>query len=269
MIFCNEATISRRTSMQHRNITISSAIFWILGVSIVAGCAPKRTLIHSDPCTTEMKNHRTVVPVARTTRAGWMERHDLILNRIKKNQVDLLFIGNSITQRWELQGKKAWETYFAPLHAVNAGIDGDCTQHLIWRLDNGLMEGISPKLIILLIGSNHVNDYTAGEIVDGIKAITCRIRNKLPKTKVLILGVLPRGTASPAGAYRLAKASESASKIADNQKIYYLDVSEKFFDTNGDVSSELMTADRVHLSEAGYNLLAETLKPTIARLMNK
>ena len=224
---------------------------------------------YNDPCATEMKNHRAVVPVARTTRAGWMERHHLIINRIKANQVDLLFIGNSITQRWEKQGKKAWETHFAPLHAINAGIDGDCTQHVIWRLDNGMTEGISPKLVILLIGSNHVNDYTADEIVDGIKAIACKIRNKLPDTKLLVLGVLPRGTASPAAAYRLAKASESASKIADNQKIYYLDVAERFFDANGNVSGELMTTDRVHLSEAGYYVLAEALKPTITSLMNQ
>lgn len=252
----------------NRNITRTYVLYWFTCV-FLAGCASKRSSAeYNNPCTMEIKSHRTAEPVARTTRAGWMERHNLILDRIKKNQVDLLFIGNSITQRWELQGKKAWEEYFAPLHAVNAGIDGDCTQHVIWRLDNGLLEGISPKLVILLIGSNHVNEYTTVEIVDGIKAIACRIRNKLPETKLLIIGVLPRGTASPAGAYRLAKASESASKLADNHKIYYLDVSENFFDTNGYVSDELMTADRVHLSEAGYNLLAGKLKPTITRLMN-
>jgi lysophospholipase L1-like esterase len=136
-------------------------------------------------------------------------------------------------------------------------------------LDNGLLDGINPKLVVLLIGSNHVNNYEAEEIIDGIQTIACSIRTKLPETKLLLVGVLPRGTASPAGAYRLAKASEGASKIADNRTIHYLDVAERFFDKNGNVSLELMTEDRVHLSEAGYFTLADALRPTIVGLMSK
>lgn len=245
-------------------------LFWAgATLTCAAGCVAARySQAVETVCGNQTQHHAAVIPVTRTHKV-WMDRHHQLLDRIRQGNADLLFIGNSITQRWESSGRQVWERYYAHRNAVNLGVDGDGTQHVLWRLDHGEIDGLSPKLVVLLIGSNHVNGYLPSEIADGIKAICCRLRNKLPKARILLLGILPRGDASAAAAYRLNKASELASAIADNRKIFFLNVSEKFLSADGSVSTEMTTIDRVHLSPAGYALLAAELEPTIARLMGE
>ncbi|HEX3726224.1 MAG TPA: GDSL-type esterase/lipase family protein, partial [Pirellulales bacterium] len=130
----------------------------------------------------------TVVPVPRD--GGWMQRHESFNDRVKQGHVDLIFIGDSITQGWEGGGAKdIWQKYYGQRDAVNLGIGGDRTQHVLWRLDHGNVDGISPKLAVLMIGTNNSNgkDNTAEEIAAGIEAIVKKLRAKLPQTKVLIL----------------------------------------------------------------------------------
>src|SRR4029077_13842354 len=108
-----------------------------------------------------------------------------------------LFIGDSITDAWqnggERGGKEVWKKYYANRKAMNAGIGGDRTQHVIWRLNNGNIDGIHPKLTVLMIGTNNTpgNDNTAEEIAEGIKTIVSKVREKIPETKILILGIFP------------------------------------------------------------------------------
>lgn len=106
----------------------------------------------------------------------------------------MLFIGDSITHGWEGGAKEYWDKYYAPRNAVNLGFNGDRTQDVLWRLDHGEIDGIFPKLAVLMIGTNNSNvDWnTAKEISEGVQAICCRLRMKLPHTKILILGVFPR-----------------------------------------------------------------------------
>ena len=181
----------------------------------------------------------------------------------------MIFVGNSLTQRWEKQGVPIWNEYYAQRRALNLGFDGDRTQNVLWRLDNGEIDGITPRLAIVMIGSNHVNDENFMDIADGIKAVCCRIRTKLPDTRILLMAILPRGDASTAAAVRLNKASEEASKIADNRSIYYLNISEKFLNESGNVSTDLMTVDGVHLSLKGYRKLAEEMEPLIRKVLNE
>jgi len=221
-----------------------------------------------NPCAIVDHEHTAVIPMPRE-HDSWMERHNLILDRNKLGDVELVFIGNSLTQRWEKQGVKVWNEYYAKRKAVNLGFDGDGTQNVLWRLDHGEIDGISPKLVVVMIGSNHVNGYTIKEISDGIKAVCCRIRTKLSKAKILLVSILPRGDASAAAAYRLSKTNEESSKIADNRMIFYLNISEKFLDENGNVSSDLTTIDGVHLSGNGYQRLAEEMEPIISKIMGR
>jgi lysophospholipase L1-like esterase len=242
----------------------------IPAITSIPGCISlrHRRPIVENPCVTINKGHAAVVPASRP--AGWMVRHNAILERIKKGNVRMIFVGNSLTQRWENAGIQVWNKYYATRNAVNMGFDGDRTQHVLWRLDHGEIDNISPKLAVVMIGSNHVNGYTVEEISDGIKAVCCRIRTKLPGTKILLLGILPRGDdASAAAAYRLNKASEEASRIADNRMIYYLNISEKFLDKDGNISGELMTADKVHLTPKGYQALADAMEPTISKIITR
>lgn len=147
-----------------------------------------------DLCKGLIGSHAAVTPVP-GERDWWMPRHRAILDRLAQGNVDLLMIGDSITHGWEQRGKEIWDEYYAPRKAVNLGFSGDRTENVLWRLENGELENIQPKLAVLMIGTNNSGGetYSAEQIADGIKAIVCTLRTKLPNTKVLILGIFPRG----------------------------------------------------------------------------
>jgi len=139
------------------------------------------------------KQNSAVEPANR--HSWWTLRNDAVNERVKQGNVDLLMIGDSITHGWEGGGKKIWDKYYEPRNAVNMGFGGDRTQHVLWRLEHGHMEGISPKLAVIMIGTNNSNgdDNTAEEIAEGIIAICKKHRAGCPKMKILILAIFPRG----------------------------------------------------------------------------
>jgi beta-glucosidase len=208
----------------------------------------------------------TLVPVPR--QGQQLARHERINHRVKQGNVDLVFIGDSITQGWEGNGKEVWEKYYAKRNAANLGISGDRTQHVLWRLDNGNVDGISPKLAVLMIGTNNSNrdDNTAEEIAAGIEAIVKRLREKLPQTKVLVLAIFPRGPKPGPQREKNAKASAIASKLADNQNVFFLDVGDKFTAADGTLAADIMP-DYLHLSPRGYEIWAAAIEPQVAQLM--
>lgn len=214
----------------------------------------------------EEKQHSAVSPDHR--HSWWTLRNDAVNERVKQGDVDFLFIGDSITHGWENAGKKIWEKYYAPRKAVNMGFGGDRTQHVLWRLDHGHMEGISPKLVVIMIGTNNSNkqDNTAEEIADGIIAICKRIRMKCLKTKILILAIFPRGPEPSEQREKNAKASLLASKIADGKMIHYLDINDKFLTKDGFLSKKIMP-DYLHPNEVGYKIWAEAIEPKVVELM--
>src|SRR5437763_1380897 len=127
---------------------------------------------------------------------GWMKRHEAFVETAKNGGVDVAFFGDSITAGWAGRGGKAtWEKEFAPLKAANFGIGGDRTEHVLWRIQNGELDGITPKVIMLMIGTNNSggNTYSAEDIADGVKAIVGEIKKRSPQTKVLLLAIFPRG----------------------------------------------------------------------------
>lgn len=214
----------------------------------------------------EEKQHSAVSPDHR--HSWWTLRNDAVNERVKQGDVDLLLIGDSITHGWENAGKKYWEKYYAPRKAVNMGFSGDRTQHVLWRLDHGHLEGISPKLAVLMIGTNNSNrdDNTAEEIGDGIIAICRKIQTQCPKTKILILAIFPRGPEPSAQREKNNKASLLASKIADGKMIHYLDINDKFLTEDGFLTKKIMP-DYLHPNEAGYKIWAEAIEPKVAELM--
>lgn len=210
----------------------------------------------------------TLVPVPRE--GGWVNRHESFNKRVKEGNVDLIFIGDSITQGWEGAGKEAWAKHYDKRNAVNLGIGGDRTQHVLWRLDNGNIDGIQPKLAVLMIGTNNSNgmDNTAEEIGAGISAIVNKLREKLPQTKVLVLAVFPRGEKPNPQREKNAKASEIAAKLADNQNVFFLDIGSRFLTPDGTLPREIMP-DLLHLSPKGYEIWAEAIEPNVAQLMGE
>lgn len=214
------------------------------------------------------KENTAIVPVPRD--ANWMKRHELINERAKAGNIDLLFIGDSITQGWEGAGKEIWEKFYGKRHAMNAGIGGDRTQHVLWRLDHGNIDGIKPKVAVLMIGTNNSNreDNTAEEIGAGITAIVQKLRSKLPETKILVLAVFPRGEKPSPQREKNAKASEIASKLADGKMVHYLDIGPKFLEADGTLSKEVMP-DLLHLNQKSYTTWAESIEPKVAELLGE
>jgi beta-glucosidase len=212
----------------------------------------------------------TINPVPRD--AGWRERHTKIVETVRQGGHKVVFLGDSITEGWSAAGKAAWEKTWAPMHAVNAGIGGDRTQHVLWRLNNGLGEALAAsnndiQLVVLMIGTNNSNgaDNTSEDIAQGIKAIVANVREKLPKAKVLMLGIFPRGEKPNAQREKNAKASEIASKVADGTTVKYLDIGSKFLDKDGTITKEIMP-DFLHLSEKGYQIWAESVEPVVREM---
>ncbi len=216
------------------------------------------------------QTHEAVTPTtqkATWAESWWMPRHESILEQNRNQQTDLIFIGNSIIHHWENAGKESWDKYFAKYNPVNMGFGGDRTQHVLWRLDNGELDGINPKLAIVMIGTNNAGSGdTAEMIADGVIQIVSRIRNALPDTKILLLGIFPRGL--PDAAVRTTNATASAlfSKVADNKVIFYKNINDIFLDENGYIPEEIMP-DKLHPNAKGYELWAEAIIDTVNKLM--
>lgn len=234
----------------------------------VGACQQERTCPSSIVGT-----HAAVTPVQQTAKWAvrwWGRRHDTVNKRLKKGHVDLLFVGDSITQGWEGQGRKVWNEYYAKRKAVNMGFSGDRTEHVLWRLDNSDFRRISPKLAVVMIGTNNSNgdEYTAEQIADGIIAICERLRCKLPKTRILLLAIFPRNHEPSAQRQKNAEASLLASKIADGEMIHYLDIGSSFLSEDGLLSKDIMQ-DYLHPNKTGYKIWAEAMEPKVAELMGE
>lgn len=242
---------------------------------LLAACVSPALVIGQD----KGKENDAIVPAPRE--GGWMKRHESFNERVKQGNVDLVFIGDSITQGWENNGKKVWEEFYGKRNAVNLGIGGDRTQHVLWRLDHGNIDGIKPKLAVLMIGTNNSGTNTSEQIAAGVKAIVEKLRAKLPETKVLVLAIFPRGANFDASKNKTEKGlvddknrkvNEGANEIikgfADNKSVYYLDIGPKFLEKDGTLNREIMP-DLLHLNEKSYRIWAEATEPKIKELLGE
>jgi lysophospholipase L1-like esterase len=225
--------------------------------------------------TQEAQSHSAVRAAPRER--NWIKnRHEKLNDEVKKrrDEIKLLFIGDSITDAWsggeKDAGREQWEKRFARRGAVNLGISGDRTQHVLWRLENGNLEGLKPKAAVLMIGTNNSNgkDHSAEEIADGIKAIVAKLRKELPETKILLLAIFPRGAKPNPQREKNAQASKLASEVADGKMVHYLDIGEKFLADDGTLTKEIMP-DLLHLSPKGYEIWADAIEPKVAELMGE
>lgn len=242
-----------------------------IAASVLTGCLESN---NSDPYDLAGKTHSAITPVNRKNSA-WPPA----LERVAQGNVDLIFIGDSITRGWAGAGQSVWKEYYGSRNAVNLGFGGDRTQNILWRLDNGMVDGINPKLAVLVIGTNNCRDNTPEQVSDGIKAICAKLRTKLPKTKILMLAIFPRGNSRAKRApdqnaimniqwEAVNKISKMASVIADNKKIFYLDITDAILDENGVLTRETMP-DLLHMSGKGYRKWAEAIEPSIKKLMGE
>ncbi len=219
----------------------------------------------------EVPVNTAIVPEPRP--GPWVRQHEAFLERAKKGDVDLLFLGDSITAGWNGAGP-VWSRYYGARKAANFGIGGDRTQHVLWRLENGEAEGIKPRVVVLMIGTNNVGRNTEPEIAEGVKAVVTRLREKFPETRVLLLGVFPRGlnrdksqvTTAPDA--RIGRINRRLARLDDGKSVRYLDIGVDFLDATGQIPGAIMP-DYLHLSRKGYQAWADAIEPTLWELLDE
>lgn len=211
----------------------------------------------------------TTTPAPRTDE-WWVKMHEKFLGERKKAVEDdsckLLFLGDSITQGWG--GNATWQKYYTPRGALNFGIGGDRTEHVLWRIQNGEIEGLHPKAVMLMIGTNNAGSNSADEIAAGVEAIVAELRKSLPDSEILLLGVFPRSEKPDATRAKLQKVNDRIAKLDADPKVHYLDIGKAFLEEDGSISKEIMP-DFLHLSAEGYERWAKAVEPTLAKLLGE
>ena len=212
--------------------------------------------------------HSAVNPAPRS--GGWMNRHESFNQRVAKGNVDLIFIGDSITHGWEGKGKAIWEKYYTKRNAVNLGIGGDRTEHVLWRLDNGNIKNINPKVAVVMIGTNNSGNgrNSAEEMIDGVTAVIEKLRTKLPKTEILLLDIFPRGQRINAQRGKILQVNQVLSRLDSRPHVTFLRIGQNFVSPDGSIAKDIMP-DFLHLTPNGYEIWAKSIEPTLARLMGE
>jgi N-acetylglucosamine-6-sulfatase len=209
------------------------------------------------------------LPPATEPRPRDDNRHKCFVQTAKAGNIDLLFVGDSITDWWrqEQRGKPVWDRVWAPLKAANFGIAGDTTQGVLWRMLNGELDGFKTKLIILMLGTNNLRRNDIADIAAGDAAIVAEFRKHQPQAKVLILGVFPRGAAADNELRPMIKELNGhLAKLADNKSVFYLDIGEKFLAPDGVLSTDIMP-DGLHPNLKGYEIWAAATEAKVKELM--
>ena len=200
----------------------------------------------------------------------WTKRHNSFNKRIDQGNVDLIFIGDSITHGWESSGKSTWSKHYTKRNAVNLGIGGDRTQHVIWRLDNGNVKNIKPKVAVLMIGTNNSGKdrNSAEEMIDGVTAVIDKIRKKLPETKILLLDIFPRGQHINDQRGKILQVNQVLSRLDTRTYVTFLRIGQNFLNSDGSIPKHIMP-DFLHLTPKGYEIWAEAIEPTLSKLLGE
>lgn len=209
-----------------------------------------------------------VLPATRGDEQRWRERDRVLTRNARQGNVDLAFIGDSITQGWEGRGKDVWAKHYGDRKAINLGIGGDRTEHVIWRLTHGNLGKIKPKVAVLMIGTNNTGhfDQDPAEVAAGVERILEILAQRLPETKIVLHGIFPRG-ADSLDAKRLNNIAinQIIRRYADGDRVHYLEIGDEFLESDGTISREIMP-DQLHLSKQGYERWANALEPKLKEL---
>ena len=204
----------------------------------------------------------------------WMPRHLQKLEDKRRMVAEgkspqLIFIGDSITQGWEKEGAQAFSQYYARHNALALGFGGDRTENVLWRLQHGEVDGIDPKVAVLMFGTNNTGlrgDFPAITVA-GIKRNIDELQRRLPRTRILLLAIFPRD-ANPGGSARKTNEQINAMlpALADGRRVTFLNINEAFLDADGSLSKEVMP-DLLHPNEKGYSIWVQAMQPTLERLL--
>jgi lysophospholipase L1-like esterase len=217
-------------------------------------------------------------PVSRTDQNS-LTAHAQLLEKVKKGGIDVYFEGDSITRRWGATDYPDflanWNQNFFGWNAADFGWGADTIQNILWRLDNGELEGVNPKIVVLLAGTNNVgNRAPAGgdegkvaDITRGLQAILRVMQTKAPGATIVVTGIFPRND-NMAVMPTIDKINANLAKLADGKRLRYLNVNEKLADRDGKLFDGMMNAaDKLHPTVNGYQVWADALKPILTELL--
>jgi lysophospholipase L1-like esterase len=200
------------------------------------------------------------------------ERHEAFVEEARRGGIDCLLMGDSITDWWRRAGADLYAQLFEPLRCANFGIAGDRTQGVLWRMENGELEGYTPKVMMLMIGTNNLSGRrstpnTPAEIAMGVAAIVTKFRTTFPYAKVLLLGVFPRGV-EPDSQYRepIRQINELIANLDDGEHVRFMDIGDDFLEPDGTLPPDIMP-DALHPNGRGYQIWADAVMPTFREMM--
>lgn len=202
------------------------------------------------------------------------QAHADLLAKARTGRIDVYFVGDSITRRWGAldypEFLANWRQNFHGWNAANFGWGGDKTQHILWRLQNGELDGVNPKVIVVQAGTNNVGAMPGradrvSDIVRGIEAIVAVCRQKAPAAAVVLTAIFPRND-NPALLPEIARINAAIAKLADGKAIRHLNINDRLADRDGTLVDG-MSPDRLHLTVKGYQVWADALKPILRELL--
>ena len=206
----------------------------------------------------------------------WLPRHQKKLEEARQlvaagKAPELVFIGDSITQGWENEGREIWQRHYARYNALGLGFGGDRTENVLWRLQHGALDGLAPKVTVLMIGTN--NTGHRGENPEttaaGIQRLVEEIRRRLPATQVLLLGVFPRDEKPGTSMRRInERVNQIIAGYADGRSVHFLDIGAAFTRPDGTLPKDVMP-DMLHLSDKGYAIWQREMDPLLQKLMGQ
>ena len=249
-----------------KQLTITAiSITALLIIQMVSGCQKVNTICdeatYIDCTSTGQEEH--------FKHKWWKDRHDGVLKQIQNQQVDLILLGDSITHGFDHTGRSFWQHYYQDRNAVNMGYSADRTEHLLWRINHGEVDGINPKVAVIMIGTNNTGHYKTNpiETAQGIKKVVCSLREKLPNTKILLLAIFPRDAKS-SGQYRVINdaINEIIMDYGDKKNIFTLNINDLFLSDDGTLTKEIMP-DLLHPKEKGYGIWTAAIEPMVSKLM--
>lgn len=242
----------------------------LIGLLICAGCDRGPSTEGRPSSTPSGTKPSITTPLPYGTGAWQLRRHTELNAIARRGDIDLVFLGDSITQRWSEAGREVWRSYYGKRKAANFGMDADRTQHVLWRIEHGNFDGIHPKAIVVLIGDNNsIDGNTPQEIADGVMALVQKLREKVPESKILLLAIFPSGERpDDHSRVRATAANTIFQSVADGKMIRYLDIGNRFTNPDGTISRVIMP-DFDHLSGDGYLLWAEAIEPVVKDLLGE
>ena len=210
---------------------------------------------------------------------GTDRRHQQFLEIAKKGDIDVLFLGDSITDNWRTTapahaGKDVWDKTFEPLKAANFGIGADRTQNVLWRVQNGELEGFKAKVIVLLLGTNNISAgqsirNTNDQVLAGMKLVIGEIRSRQPQAKLILMGIFPRGRkADDPFRQPIKDINAELAKYDDGKNIFFTDIGDKFLAPDGSIPEDVMPDQpALHPNAKGYQIWADGISGKVKELL--